>query len=230
MMQLAPGQSESALQMAAIVRRIAEQHPDVADPADLTPYFLAEIEGMEAEALSRLVPSYIGSVLRRRITRTADADAWQAVLEERIPTRAGYVFGRDGTAEDFDAAAERRRQFSGNLDARGLRMASVAAEIRDQKVRTAGEVSRAAGVALIRSLEDQLHEIRTQKISLRRMSGDLRQLRLYRNELRAQIERKESKAVVRLRDYRLALQITLDRTQAGRARGRLFDDLLSEGS
>jgi hypothetical protein len=120
--------------LAALIRTVASEHPDEASPHALAADVLARVRaGTERDVLARLLPRYVGDVLRRAEQKAAgDAgDAWAKILDDRVPTERGYQFLRDCTAEEVQAGAARRRASAENFTKRAELYEEVAALLAD---------------------------------------------------------------------------------------------------
>jgi hypothetical protein len=125
--------------VAELIREVAHAHGDIASPKALAPFVLDALRGQEAQVLERLLPAYIGSLLRRRTP--GDGHEWEDFLVERISTDHGVVFGREATSDDLHRGAERRRTFAGRLDQRALQYDGIADAMTAEHVSRAGDLS-----------------------------------------------------------------------------------------
>jgi hypothetical protein len=207
-----------------LIRRIAAEHPDVADPKNLVPYLMDELSGREEEVLRRLLPSYIANVLRRRGTATDEQAEWDGFLSERVPTAEGTIFLRDATANDLDAGAKRRIQFAGALDTRAQKFTATARAIRDAGVPTAGQLHIGDAVSMLRELEVRLRTAQRQRLTDAAKTQRLNSLRVAVAQLRDILGSGESPTVKMLRSYRDSLVQQLDEAASGLERGRQTDE------
>lgn len=211
--------------LAEIVRRAAAEHPDEADPRSLVPFVREQIEGREHEILDKLLPSAVAAVLRRR---EGGGDAWLALLEERMPTPEGYKFVRDGTADDLDAAAERRRRFGGNLDRRARLYGDLAKRVRDGGATVVADLRESQAVDLLVGLEQEIIRTRRERMTVTARSRALASALRLRDDLRGQLESGETPRILH---YRAMLEYLATSSAAlleGIARGDRAEELLSD--
>jgi hypothetical protein len=188
---------------SALVRRIASEHPDIADPKALVPFMMDELTGLEQEVLRRLLPSYISSVLRRAQTSQGDEqDEWTVFLGERVPTKDGTKFVRDATANDLDEGAKRRERFAGALDGRALKFSAAAREIRNAGVETAGDLPVDTAVDMLRSLKSKQLSLRKRRLGATARAKQITVLRQAVENLESIVASGESPTVPMLRGYR----------------------------
>jgi hypothetical protein len=136
--------------LPALIRKIARANASEASPGRLADQVLAEIPpGQERALLAKLLPGYVGEVLRRVDSTPADSvdpnAPWNGLLHDRVPTADGYRFLADCTAEDISAGAERRRRLAENLAARAEVYEAVANAMTAQGVETAHELDTDTG-------------------------------------------------------------------------------------
>lgn len=173
------------VQLAALVRRTAHAHPDIAAPAQLSELVLDAIPvGQERQLLQRLLPSYVASVVRRAEgTPAADVDperAWAGMLQDRVPTAEGYRFLRDCDADDIAAGAERRRRLAENYAARAQVYDVIADQIRTTGASSAGELDADVVVPAVRSVRDPITALAdlSHSVITKRLEQSQRLLRL----------------------------------------------------
>lgn len=186
-----------------LARKVAEEHPDVADYHALSEHMLDEIRGRERMLLERLLPGYMRAVLSRRGEASSEEAAWEAFLDERIATPGrGTIFVRDALPAELDEAAARREKFAGNLDKRAVQFRSAAARVRKAKVAKVGELATEAGAALFHDLEVKLAVERLKKNQTRSRLRSLDQLRAVRDQLRRWLSSEDPPSLVSLRQFR----------------------------
>jgi len=85
--------SAAGFDLGALVRRIAAEHADVADPRAVAAEVLAQLPVAAYPAVvAQLLPRYVGDALRREQPAAGDVDAegaWDQLLTDRVPTPAG---------------------------------------------------------------------------------------------------------------------------------------------
>lgn len=213
-----------------VIRRVARDHPDLADPVDLVPFVLEDLAGQEQELLRRLLPNYIAQVLRPKTSSIDDKLRWQAFLSERIPTQDGKKFLRDASAEDLEAGVERRRRFAGALDGRAELFASTARTMREHSARVVGDLTLELAHDVLARLRLEARNLQTRRLGLARRTRDLGVLRTCVERLRELVDSGKDPREPMLRNYRDALILERDKLRLALERGRKTDEVMSRGT
>lgn len=104
--------TELSLDLSTLIQKVAADHPEEPSPQRIAALVLEVIPPEHyAGLLAKLLPQYVGQTLRRteHVPATSPRIEWEDTLGERVPTRDGYRFLRDCTADDVRAGAQRRR-------------------------------------------------------------------------------------------------------------------------
>jgi len=98
--------------LSTLIKKVTADHADEPSPQRISALVMEQIPPEHhAELVARLLPQYVGQILRRaeNVPATSPRIEWEDTLGERMPTADGYRFLRDCTAEDVRAGAQRRR-------------------------------------------------------------------------------------------------------------------------
>lgn len=214
---------------ASLVRQIAKENPDTSDYSALSDVMMDVIVGQERELLAKLLPGYMRAVLSRRNVSNSDEEAWEAFLDERLSTnQRGTIFVRDATAEELEAAADRRFKFAGNLDRRGKQYKSVANRMAQEGADKTKDLSRAAGVDVVKELSLQLALEHTMRLRAEGRAKTLASLYRARDSLLLWIERGESPTISYLEQHRDALIKQIQDEEFHFVRSEIYNEVALE--
>lgn len=213
---------------AEIARKVAEEHPDVADYNRLSDEMMSQITGQERDLLRRLLPSYMRAVLTRS-AKGGDEKDWDDFLTERLATPGrGTIFIADATADEMQAAVKRRESFSGNLDRAARRLQRIEKAMREAGATTVKDLSADEGSSVLHGIDTAIALERSRRMKNESIARTADSLRKAIALVQSWLDARETPTLATLRKTRSELDDTFEEAVYRSRHQQIIAEILEE--